>query len=126
MTPSTLRRTADRVRAVWYWVMVIGVAAVMGVDASGQAPAAAAATSSGSSPSWGSHLDVVQAIIVVLFGFGVWSVRSKVMPIDAKFDLIFRWKDTISEQLQRLQGEHNMMKGSCHTPHRRQDDTSDQ
>jgi hypothetical protein len=117
MTENTARSVVRRLRGAAYWLLVVGLTWVMGFDAAGQATAA-----SGPVPSWGEHLDLVQAAIVILFGFAVWSGRNKLDRIEKKFDLLFSWRDQISAQVERLQGEHDVMARGCHAPARRRDD----
>jgi hypothetical protein len=120
MTAKTTTSAVRRLRGAAFWLLVAGVTWVMGFDAAGQATAAAAPTG----PSWGEHLDLVQAAIVILFGFAVWSGRAKLDRIEKKFDLLFAWRDQISAQVERLQGEHDVMARGCHNPGRRRDDRS--
>ena len=107
-----------RLRAVAFWAPVIGAAWVMGLRASGQATAAAMATG----PTWGEHLDLVQTAIVLLFGFGVWSAGRQLSSIEKKFDLLFDWKARMTTQVDRLQGEHDVMARGCKPPRRRHED----
>lgn len=108
-----MRTLRPIIRAGAYWLAVAAVAAVMAVDVSG--------AQIGTTPSWLEHWDLVQVSIVLLFGFGVWSARSTLARIDKKFDLLFEWRNEITRQVERLQGEHDAMKG-CSVPHRRKAD----
>ena len=107
-------KTLSRVvRTGVYWLAVAAIAAVMSVNTSG--------AQTGAVPSWLEHWDLVQVSIVLLFGFGVSSARSTLARIDKKFDLLFEWREEITRQVERLQGEHDAMKG-CSVPHRRKAD----
>ncbi len=118
MTARSKASAIERLRAVAFWGLVVCVAGVMGLRASGEATAAAMATG----PTWGEHLDLVQTAIVLLFGLGVWSARRQLSSIEKKFDLLFDWKTRITTQVDRLQGEHDVMARGCKPPRRRHED----
>jgi heme/copper-type cytochrome/quinol oxidase subunit 2 len=103
-----------------FWVLVVAVALVMGVSFTRGDQATVAA------PTWKEHWDVASIIIVILFGYFVWSARHKLNCIDKKFGALFRWKENTDLRLTVLETEHNLRTGhDCH-PRRRTGDMAEE
>ncbi len=111
-----IRRIA---RGFGFWALVVAVALVMGVTFTrGQ--------DIGAAPTWKEHWDLAEIVIVLLFGFGVWSARQKLNRIDDKFKALFEWKGGTDTRLTVLETEHKLRTGrDCH-PRRRAADLAEE
>jgi hypothetical protein len=66
-----------------------------------------------SESSWTSHLDIVQLILVIGFGYIVWSARRTLLKIDTSIEDLYRKYDIMHADFYTLKGEHSAMKEQC-------------
>jgi len=93
------------IRAIAFWGLVLAVTLVMSTTAVHPQPSILPEPV----PTWLDRWDVAKALITLLFGLGVWFSAQKLASIDRKFDLIFKWKDSMTKDFAALQAEHDLL-----------------